>query len=52
MHAIINDVHPVDLVLSIEEVIESSVNILSDWPPRVVIVDEVTKAGRINDRET
>ena len=52
MHTVIHDVHPVNLVFSIEEIVESSINVLGDGSPRVVVVDEVAKAWRINHCKT
>ena len=49
MDAVINNVHAVHLVLSIQVRIESLLNVLDDWPPRIVVVDEVTKARGIHD---
>lgn len=48
MHTIIDDVHTVDLVLGIQVGIESLLDVLDNWSPRVIIVHEVTKARGIN----
>ena len=48
MHAIINNVHPVNLVLGVQVRIESLLDVLDDWPPRIIVVDEVTKARGIH----
>ena len=47
MHTVVNNVHAVDLVLSIKVCIKSLLDVLDDWPPRVVVVHEVTKARGI-----
>ena len=49
MNSVIHDVHSVDFVLSFQVGIESLFDVLHNWSPRVVIVDEVSKAWRIND---
>jgi hypothetical protein len=49
MHAVINNVHPVHLVLGVEICIESLLDVLDDWPPRIIVVHEVTKARGIHD---
>ena len=49
MHTIVNNVHPVHLVLCIEIRIKSLLDVFDNWPPRVVIVDEVTEARGIHD---
>ena len=48
MHAIINNVHPVHLVLGVQVGIESLLDVLDDWPPRIIVVHEVTKARGIH----
>jgi hypothetical protein len=52
MDAVVNDVHAVDLVLSIQVGIESLLNVVHDWSPRLVIVDKVSKSGCINNGQT
>ena len=52
MHAIVNNVHSVDLVLGVKIGIKSLLNVLDDWAPRVIVVHEVTKAMRINNGQT
>ena len=47
--AVVHDVHPVDLVLSIQVSIEALLDVIRDWPPGLVVVDEVTEARRINN---
>lgn len=51
MHAIVYDVHPVHLVLSIKIGIKSLFDVLNDWPPRIVVVDEVPETRGINYRK-
>jgi hypothetical protein len=50
--SIVYDIHAVDLVLSVQVGIKSLLNVIHDWSPRLVIVDEVTKAGGINNGQT
>lgn len=52
MDAVVNDVHAVDLVLGIQVGIESLLNVINNWPPRLVIVDKVTKAWGIDHCQT
>ena len=52
VHAVVNDVHAVDLVLGLQICIESLLNVLNDWPPRVVIVDKVAKARCVNNGQS
>ena len=49
MYAVVNDVHPVDLVLGLEIGIKPLLDILNNWPPRVVIVDKIAKARCVDD---
>jgi hypothetical protein len=51
MHAVINNVHPVHLILSVQVRIESLLDVLNDWPPRIIVVDEVTKARGIHNSQ-
>lgn len=46
---VVHDVHPVDLVLSIQVSIEALLDVIRDWPPGLVVVDEVTEARGINN---
>jgi hypothetical protein len=48
---VVNNVHAVDLVLRIQIGIESLLDVIDDWSPRFVIVDEVTEARGINNRQ-
>jgi hypothetical protein len=50
--AVVDNVHPVDLVLSIEVGIEALLDVVDDRAPRLVIVDKVTKAGRVHHSKT
>ena len=47
MHAVIDNVHPVHLVLGVEICIESLLDVFDDWPPRIIVVHEVTKTRGI-----
>lgn len=50
--AVVNNVHTVDLVLSIQIRIEARLDVLDNRSPRSVIVDKVTKARRVDDGQT
>ena len=52
VHSVVHDVHPVNLVLGIEVGIETLLDIVHDWSPRFVIVDEITKTRGINNSQT
>lgn len=47
--AVVDNVHAVDLVLSIEVGIKSLLNVVDNGSPRLVVVDEIAKAGSVND---
>lgn len=49
--AVVNNVHAVDLVLGIEVCVISSLNIVDNGAPRLVIVDKVTKSGSVDDSQ-
>jgi hypothetical protein len=49
---VVDDVHSVDLVLGLEVCIESLLNVLNDWAPGIIIVDEVAEAGGVNDSQS
>ena len=51
MDAVVHNVHAVDLVLSFEVGIESLLDVLDNWPPRVIVVDEVTEARGIDNSQ-
>ena len=48
MNSVVDDVHAVDLVLCLEVCIESLLNVLNNWSPRIVVVDEVAEAWCID----
>ena len=49
--AVIHNVHAVDLVLRIQVCIESLLDVLDNWIPRFIIVNEVTETRGIDDRQ-
>ena len=49
MDAVVDDVHAVNLVLSVEVGIETLLNVLNNGPPRLVVVDKVTEAGGVDN---
>lgn len=51
MDTVVNDVHAVDLVLSIEVSIISTLDIVNNRAPRLVIVNEVTESRGVNDSQ-
>ena len=48
MDAVIHNVHAVNLVLSVEVRIEALLNVLNNWLPRLVIVNEVAETRRVH----
>ena len=49
MNAVVDNVHAVDLVLSVQVGIEPLLNVLDNWIPRLIVVYEVAKARCVND---
>lgn len=49
VYAVVDNICAVDLVLGFQVGVESLLNVLHDWTPRVIIVDEVSEPGGIND---
>jgi hypothetical protein len=49
---VVNDVHPVDLVLSIEIGVKALLNVVGDGTPRLIVVDKVTKARGIHNSQS
>jgi hypothetical protein len=52
VNSVVHDVHPVDLVLGIKVGIETLLDVIHNWSPRLIIVDEITKARGINNSQT
>jgi hypothetical protein len=50
--AVVHNVHAVNLVLSIQVGIETLLNVVCDWSPRLVVVDKITKTGGVNDGQS
>ena len=48
---IVHDVHAVHLVLLVKVGIKTLLNVLNNGIPRLVVVDIVTKTGRVNDSQ-
>lgn len=49
MDAVVDNVHAVNLVLSVEVRIEALLNVLDDRAPRLVVVHKVAEAGGVDD---
>ena len=49
--AVVNDVHAVDLVLGIEVGVEALLDVIDDWSPGLVVVDEVSESRGINNSQ-
>lgn len=49
MDPVVHDVHAVHFVLGIKVSIETLLNIINNGPPRLVVVNKVTKARGVND---
>ena len=47
--AVVDNVHAVDLVLGVEVGIEALLDVLDNGAPGLVVVDEVTEAGCVDD---
>lgn len=50
--AVVDDVHAVNLVLSVEVGIKALLNVLNNRSPRLVVVDKVTEAGGVDNGQT
>jgi len=51
MNSVVNNVHSVDFVLGIEVGIKTLLDVVHNWSPRLVIVDEVTKTRGIDNSQ-
>jgi hypothetical protein len=51
MDSVVDNVHAVDLVLSIQVRVESLLNVVDDRAPGLIVVDEVTETGCVNNGE-
>jgi len=52
MNPVVNNVHTIDLVLRIQVSIEALLNVVHNWSPRLIIVNEITKTRGINNSQT
>jgi len=52
MDSVINNVHAVNLVLGIQVCIEALLNVIHNWSPRLIVIDEITKTRGINNGQT
>lgn len=51
MDAVVHNVDTVDLVLGIQVRIETLLDVVGDWSPRLVVVHKVTKTGGIDNSQ-
>jgi hypothetical protein len=49
--AVVDNVAAVDLVLGLEVGIETLLDVLDNWAPGVIVVDEVTESGGVNNAQ-
>jgi hypothetical protein len=49
VNTVVNNVHAVDLVLSLEVGIEALLNVLDNGSPRVIVVDKISEARSVDD---
>lgn len=52
MNTVINNVHAVDLVFGIQVRIKALLDVVRNWSPRLIVVDKVTEARRVNDGQS
>jgi hypothetical protein len=52
VNAVVYDIHAVHLILRLKVGIEPLLNVLDDGIPRLVVVDEIAKAGSVDDRQS
>lgn len=51
MDSVVDNVHAVDLVLSVKVCIVSTLNIVNNGTPRLIVVDKVTEARCVDHRQ-
>jgi hypothetical protein len=49
--SVVNDVHTVDFVLGVEVGIEALLNVVHNWSPGLIVVDEITETWGINNSQ-
>jgi hypothetical protein len=52
MNSVVDDVHAIDLIFCVQVGIEALLNVIHNWSPRLIIVNEITKTRGINDCQT
>jgi hypothetical protein len=52
VNSVVNNVHTVDLVLSVQVGIKALLNVVHNWSPGLIIVDKISKARGINNSQT
>ena len=52
VNAIVDNVHAVNLVLGLKVCIKSLLNIFHNWPPRIIIVDKVSKTRCVHHSQS
>lgn len=52
VNTVVNNVHAVDLVLSVQVSIEALLDVVRNWSPRLIVVDKVTEARCVNNGQT
>ena len=52
MYAVVHNVHAVDLVLSVQVCVETLFNVLDNWTPGSIVIDEISKAWRIHNSQS
>lgn len=52
VHAVVDDVHAVDLVLGIKVGIKALLDVLDNWAPGIVVVHKVTKTRSVHNGQT
>ena len=50
--SVIHNVHAIDLVLRIQVCIKALLNVIHNWSPRFVIINEITKTRCINNSQS
>lgn len=51
MHAVVHNVHAVNLVFGVKVGVVSLLDVLDDWAPRVIVVHKVAKPGGVHDSQ-
>ena len=52
VHAIVDNIHPVDLVFCVQVVVKARLDVVDNGLPRLVVVDKIPEAWGIDDGQS